>query len=78
LNNSLRHAGASSVEVILDKKGPNFIVEIKDNGHGFDPLLVKEGGQGLINMRKRADELGGDLKIISSPGKGTTVRIRLK
>lgn len=78
LNNSLRHAGASSVEVILDKKGPNFIVEIKDNGHGFDPLLVKEGGQGLINMRKRAEELGGDLKIISSPGKGTTVRIRLK
>lgn len=66
LNNVLKHAHASEIKVSL-KRGPGKIVlEINDNGTGFDPSSVESyGGLGLNGMRERAEQIGGDLQIIS-------------
>jgi signal transduction histidine kinase len=51
-------------------------LRIVDNGTGFD-ALVQTGGTGLDGMRKRASELGGSLRVSSSPGRGTIVELTL-
>jgi signal transduction histidine kinase len=50
-------------------------IKIKDNGKGFDPLMMNGKGNGLINMKKRMDEIKGHYEIISGFAKGTSVRI---
>jgi signal transduction histidine kinase len=51
-------------------------LEIRDNGRGFDPAAVQRGN-GLGNMQRRAERLGGRLHIESLPGKGASVRIEI-
>ena len=46
---------------------------IKDNGAGFDPDVANEKSFGLIGMKERVDLLEGTMKVISSPGKGTSI-----
>ena len=76
LTNVSRYAQASSVSVTLRRKDNNLIMEIVDNGVGFDPgLQHKPRSIGLAGMRERTALLGGHLEIISAPGKGTTVRL---
>jgi signal transduction histidine kinase len=53
------------------------VVEIVDDGRGFDPEAVRSGHFGLESMRSRADEIGADLHIISAPGRGTVVRVEV-
>ncbi len=74
LNNSLKYANACQVIVHLNCTDEHLIVEIEDNGIGFELEKVKGGGLGMRTMRERADLLGGSLEIVSSPGHGTTVR----
>jgi signal transduction histidine kinase len=76
LNNILRHARASSVTVRLHRLDGCLIMEITDDGRGFDPPTVRHG-MGLKNMRKRAEDWGGVLEITSQPGSGTCVLVRL-
>jgi signal transduction histidine kinase len=52
------------------------ILEIADNGTGFDPELAS-GGLGLTSMRERATAVGGTLRIRSTPGAGSTVRLEV-
>jgi signal transduction histidine kinase len=75
LHNALRHAGASHITVRL---GPD-LVEIVDDGGGFDPERsdLRSRHLGLTSMEERARELGGLLQIQSTPGSGTTVRLKL-
>jgi signal transduction histidine kinase len=76
LNNALTHAQATSVSVSLDADSEGIHLEVVDNGSGFDPHAVEsKGGLGLVNMRQRADRLGGVLTIASAPGEGTRVRV---
>lgn len=79
LNNSLKHAGATSVTVSLVMDNGFIVLEVADNGHGFrlDSDAYQEGGMGLLSMRERAERLGGSLEIRSTPDKGTTVVVRL-
>jgi signal transduction histidine kinase len=53
------------------------IVEIEDDGRGFDPAAVTTGHFGLESMRSRAEEIGADLDISSAPGRGTVIRVEL-
>lgn len=81
LNNALKHAGASevSVEVVVVENGSVQIV-VKDNGRGFD-LQTSNGarkGNGLENMRKRIENLGGQFQIISAPNQGTSLKCILQ
>jgi signal transduction histidine kinase len=79
LNNTLKHAGASEVHVHLQQAPDKVIIEIHDNGCGFD-LEEKSagGGMGLANMQERCRALGGELAIISHPGGGTSIIATIK
>jgi PAS domain S-box-containing protein len=72
LNNTLKHSGATEVQVRLAFSGSQLQLEIADNGRGFDSARVS-GGLGFENMRERAQRLGGRLDVVSSPGAGTRV-----
>jgi signal transduction histidine kinase len=50
------------------------MVEIADEGRGFEPRTINGDGNGLSNMRRRLEDLGGKFELESTPGKGTTVR----
>jgi len=77
LNNSLKHSEATSVVVTIYREDSSLLLEIRDNGIGFDPSANRtEGGMGLTSMHERARILGGDLTILSSPGQGTSIRLR--
>lgn len=77
--NITRYAKASNVTVTTIRKGRRVILRIHDNGEGFDPVTAvqqpKGGGNGLKNLRKRAEEAGAELEISSAPGKGTTIEL---
>jgi signal transduction histidine kinase len=79
LNNALKHAAPTSVIVRIEVKEEGVMLEVSDDGRGFDPERVNdEGGMGLANMRERAERLGGALTLLSAPGAGTTVRVSLE
>jgi PAS domain S-box-containing protein len=76
LNNALKHAGATSVIVQIGTHNGRAVLEVTDNGRGFDPGRAGEqGGMGLMSMRERVEKLGGSLSIRSAPGQGTRVRV---
>jgi PAS domain S-box-containing protein len=78
LTNVARHAYATSVNVSLKKKAGNLILEVRDNGKGItESEISNPRSLGLLGMKERALLLGGELRISGTPGKGTTVTIRI-
>ena len=77
LSNAARHAGPGTCRVTLAEAGGWAVLEIADDGRGFDAGAVPGQGQGLPNLRERAAALRGSMELESAPGRGTTVRIRL-
>lgn len=74
LTNVRRHARASFVEVVLERRESGLFLRIRDNGAGFPTGQRGEPGHlGLVAMRERAEVFGGWCKIQSAPGAGTTV-----
>ena len=77
LNNVLKHAHATEIRISLKRKDNKIILEISDNGVGFDPAsLETRGGLGLNGMKERAEQFGGDLQIHSNEN-GTRVRVEV-
>lgn len=78
IQNAIKHAKASAVHIRLDYTGALFLVEIEDDGEGFDSAaaLQQNRGLGLQNMVSRATLIGGETDIESHPGKGTVIRIK--
>lgn len=77
LLNVQKHARASRVEVCVEADVGGIVLEVRDDGAGFDTTRpVGQEHMGLRNMRSRAEELGGSMDIESSPGKGTRLRFR--
>jgi len=77
LNNILKHAHASEVAVSLEKQPGKIVLQISDNGIGFDLASAENhGGLGLKGMRERAEQIGGDLRINSGEN-GTQVRVEV-
>ena len=74
LHNALRHSGASEISVTLSRARSRVILEVADDGAGFDTGLAS-GGLGLASMRDRAAAVGGSLRVTSAPGAGTRVRL---
>jgi signal transduction histidine kinase len=81
LTNCQRHAGARRVTIRLAGSNRDALVEVADDGAGFDATsfsaVVKGGGMGLLGMRERVEEVGGRLEIDSAPGRGTLIRARV-
>jgi PAS domain S-box-containing protein len=78
LNNALKHAAASLMTVWLRADGEQVELEVVDNGIGFDPETGSDrGGVGMLSMQERAERLGGSLSILSAPGSGTRVIVRV-
>lgn len=73
LNNCVRHSGASEVRLSLHLPDREFVMRIDDNGCGFAIASAAGPGNGLHNMRQRAESSGARLLIRSQPGMGTTV-----
>lgn len=76
LNNSLKHAGASQVSVNIQPEDSLIVLEVWDNGSGFDPIQAYPG-MGLQNMRERVSALGGRFELSSQPGSGTRIRVEI-
>jgi signal transduction histidine kinase/ligand-binding sensor domain-containing protein len=76
VNNVVRHSGCTQCGIELRVEGGWFVLTVEDNGQGFDPAQADQGN-GLVNMRERARLLGGQLRVDSGPGQGTTVLLRV-
>lgn len=78
LNNVIRHANASFVDVILSMRENTLVLIIEDNGAGFEPRKRDHTGRlGLFGIQERAEMLGGTLVIDSQTGKGTTLAVEI-
>ncbi len=77
VNNIIRHAHASKVLLKIRQEGRSLVMTIADDGKGFDGAHATEGN-GLSNMRKRAEALNGELVLTSSPGAGTSVKLKAR
>ena len=84
--NVLKHSAAAQVSVLVSHNAPMFEILVSDNGNGFnssvtvpqsaDPMTAT--GDGLRNMKQRLADIGGRCLIESEPGKGVTIRFRLR
>jgi PAS domain S-box-containing protein len=73
LNNIIKHANAKSVDIILRRRNDSIILEVADDGCGFDSKAPGRGGMGLRIMQERVAKVDGKIIIKSAPGKGTKV-----
>lgn len=76
INNAARHAVCSAVHINLHLDRATLVLEVTDDGIGFDPLIDRDGN-GLVSMGRRARALGGRLDVMSRGDAGTTVRVTL-
>ncbi|HLJ65886.1 MAG TPA: PAS domain S-box protein [Chloroflexota bacterium] len=77
LTNAGKHAQAGSITICLQADGHDLVLEIQDDGVGFDSRGEFPGHLGLRTMRERAVRLGGSLEVTSTPCRGTLVRARI-
>ncbi|WP_309649456.1 ATP-binding protein [Nocardioides sp.] len=78
VRNALRHAAASSLRIEVLRTGDRVVLEVADDGRGFDPEAVREETRyGLRGLQSLAHDSGGVLEVRSSPGTGTTVRLEV-
>ena len=77
LANVIKHSQATRVDIGVSERQGLWQLRIHDNGMGFDPEKLSRGN-GLKNLRRRAEQIGGTLEVQSKPGQGTTVRLSVK
>jgi signal transduction histidine kinase len=80
VNNARKHAEAQVITIRLKRDGDLLLLEIEDNGNGFDVAAVnasyhERGSLGMINLRERAELVNGLLRIDSAPGRGTKISV---
>ncbi|MCM3569186.1 sensor histidine kinase [Neobacillus mesonae] len=77
VSNTLRHAKAAKLDVLLIKRDDLVIMRVVDDGVGFEMEEGKAGSYGMQNMNERALEIGGTLKVISVKNKGTRLEVKV-
>ena len=76
LSNTTKHSAATQINLSLVRYDNHLLLDVRDNGCGFDPVHAETAGHyGLSGMRERAELVGGALEIKSAPGQGTSVRL---
>ena len=76
VNNAIKHSNASIIKVSADFEKDKYLLSIEDDGIGFNGDSWDKG-YGLSNMKKRSEEMNGEFKISSLPGKGTRIRVTI-
>jgi signal transduction histidine kinase len=77
LANVVKHAGASSATIRIAARDDTVLIEVADDGRGFNPAAVGREHFGLRSMRGRVADLEGRLEVTSSPGRGTVLRVEV-
>jgi two-component system sensor histidine kinase ComP len=79
INNAVKHSGATRLQIDINLKNDKLILEVSDNGIGFNTNAVinNNTGLGIKNIFGRTRMLDGDMYLISAPGKGTTYKIEI-
>jgi len=75
LTNVARHSGARRVQVVLSLQDERFRLDLRDDGIGFDASAGRDRSLGLLHMRERAREIGGELQLDTAPGRGTRLAL---
>ena len=75
LSNTLRHAKATKMEILILRRSDALRVSLKDNGMGFDLDEKKQASYGLSLMQERVSEIGGSIRYITAPGKGMRIEL---
>jgi len=87
VNNVVKHSGCAHADIEFRLEEDWLILQVSDNGKGFEsalfdnrvpPALTTLGGNGIVNMRRRAREMGGSFEIVSQPGEGTAATLRMR
>ncbi|MBT2560239.1 hypothetical protein J7E50_03255 [Pedobacter sp. ISL-68] len=82
INNAIKHSDCKNLKVHLSQRGSFVELKISDDGKGFDMEMPGQGnhvmGNGMLNIRNRADQLDATINYQSNPGMGTTIRIVFK
>ena len=76
VNNALKYSKANKIDISANKIDQKAVISIKDNGIGFDQNTI-EPGNGLVNIKKRIQEISGEFGLESSEGKGTLIVVKL-
>lgn len=76
LNNAVLHSDCANVEIELQLDRFWLVLKASDDGSGFEPSASSEG-HGLVSMQRRAKALGGELRVLSRPGKGTEILLKV-
>ncbi|CQR46092.1 Sensor histidine kinase LiaS [Paraliobacillus sp. PM-2] len=77
VSNTLRHAKATVIDILLIKRENAVILRVLDDGIGFNVEEKQSSSYGLANISERAAEIGGKLRIVSVPNKGTRIEVRV-
>lgn len=81
INNAIKYAAATRIDVSLQQTENFIVIAVRDNGKGFDEKLVEkrsvniESGRGFFNMYERTEYINGSLDVRSEPGKGTSITL---
>jgi len=75
LNNIVKHSGATKVTLRISEEAGTLILIVEDNGKGFDTASIPAFSNGVSNLKKRMEDVGGRCEIASAPGKGATVKL---
>ena len=80
INNTVKHAVARNLDVVISYEADTVVLSVMDDGCGFNPNQVTTGGLGhfgLRSLRSRVGKIHATHEVLSSPGKGTTIRVRV-
>ena len=77
MHNTVKHTHAQHVDLRLEQTPNGVMLEVRDDGAGFDPTASFPGHLGLQSMRERITNLGGRFEIESAPGAGTRIYVRI-
>ena len=75
INNCVKHAHATTINIILELDKNSFVLSVIDNGNGIDIKNLKGSGNGLRNMKQRIESIGGQFTINPAAGQGTAIHI---
>jgi signal transduction histidine kinase len=77
LNNALKYSLCTQVEIEMFVRDGRLVLRVADNGQGFEPGARTSDSNGMLNMERRALELGGAFSLRAAPGEGTSVEVSL-